>query len=1112
MLPQTLFPSSADDATAVPVRVLLLEDDPLSVEIVAGYLRSISFAEARFHSCRTLAEALEYLKNAEVDLVISDLHLPDSAGARTIEALAQQVGCPVIAITSDLTPRLREATIAAGAYDFLPKVELTQGTLTRLMRLAWMHTRTFRSLRESEARFRSLSALTSDWFWETDEHHRFAQVPTRISSVTGLPPAAYVGKARWDVAGLRPLRGDWQAHRQVLARRESFRDLDVVQERPDGKRFYLQISGEPVYDAAGKFTGYRGTAKNVTAQRRADAAVRESEARFRDLTELSSDWYWEQDAALRFVGTSGLGDGRAGITPEAHIGLRRWELPRTEIVGQTWDEHRKVLAERQPFHDLVLRRTSSAGEVRYISVDGRPIFDERGEFMGYRGVAKDVTARKVEDDRLRRFRAALDAAADAVLLVDARTGKYVDLNEAACLTFGYSREEMLAMTVDQIRVDHPRERLLAVFGRLVNDPESEQLDIAACRRKDGSVFPVEFTRRLLQTGDGPIVVATARDLTERLKADERQAALLRYQERVARFGQRALAQREPAELIEKAVQEILEALDAEAVAYVEREPGGGELVLRALVGVAGPFHPAPVPAQPGSPLVDAMASGMRRVVDGAQLPFAWASGLRTTALLPVPGENGVRGMLCVGYKTASPFAPEAFSFAEGVASVLSTALLRIDSEARVAYLAQFDPLTGLPNRALLADRFSQMIMHAKRRDAPLAVLFVDLDGFKLVNDTLGHAGGDALLKEVALRLQSAVRGGDTVARISGDEFAIVLGDMSQLEDAALVAQKVIDKLAATVEIGGKEVFVTASVGIAVYPGDGADADTLIGAADAAMYRAKQSGRNTFHFFTSEINQRSRARARLAAELRRALEREEFVLFYQPKVDLGTRAVIGAEALLRWKHPERGMVSPMEFIPVLEETGQIGPAGDWVLRRACADLKEWQGAGHAVVPIAVNLSARQFRRADLDTHIRSLVTAAGIDPQLIELEITESQLMHDPQHAIRVMRALRDAGMTIAVDDFGTGFSSLAYLNRFPLNALKIDRSFVKDITTDKDHAVIARTIIEMAHSLGFTVVAEGVETEEQAALLRLLRCQLAQGFLFAKPMPAGELVRLLAKR
>jgi EAL domain-containing protein (putative c-di-GMP-specific phosphodiesterase class I) len=207
-----------------------------------------------------------------------------------------------------------------------------------------------------------------------------------------------------------------------------------------------------------------------------------------------------------------------------------------------------------------------------------------------------------------------------------------------------------------------------------------------------------------------------------------------------------------------------------------------------------------------------------------------------------------------------------------------------------------------------------------------------------------------------------------------------------------------------------------------------------------------------------------------------------------------------------------MVSPMEFIPVMEETGLIGPAGDWVLRRACADLKAWQGAGHAVVPIAVNLSARQFRRADLDTHIRSLVTTAGIDPKLIELEITESQLMHDPEHAIRVMRALRDAGMAIAVDDFGTGFSSLAYLNRFPLNALKIDRSFVKDITTDKDHAVIARTIIEMAHSLGFTVVAEGVETEEQAALLRLLRCQLAQGFLFAKPMPAGELVRLLAKR
>jgi diguanylate cyclase (GGDEF)-like protein len=377
----------------------------------------------------------------------------------------------------------------------------------------------------------------------------------------------------------------------------------------------------------------------------------------------------------------------------------------------------------------------------------------------------------------------------------------------------------------------------------------------------------------------------------------------------------------------------------------------------------------------------------------------------------------------------------------------------------------------------------------------------------MVNDTLGHAGGDALLKEVAVRLQSTVRTGDTVARISGDEFAIVLADLARPEDAALIAQKVLDRLAGAVEVHGHEVFITASVGIAAVPADGVDAETLLGAADAAMYRAKQSGRNAYQFFTADINQRSRQRAQLGSELRRALERDEFMLVYQPKFHLAERRASGAEALLRWKHPERGIVSPAEFIPVLEETGLIVQVGEWVMRRACEDLKRWQTAGLTVGPISVNLSARQFRQQDLDVRIKELVAGAAVSPALLELEITESHLMQDPDHAIRVMRALADAGLRIAIDDFGTGYSSLAYLTRFPLSSLKIDRSFVKDMASDKADATIVRTIIEMAHTLGFTVVAEGVETEEQAAFLRALRCEHAQGYLFARPMPAHEVAR-----
>jgi diguanylate cyclase (GGDEF)-like protein len=487
---------------------------------------------------------------------------------------------------------------------------------------------------------------------------------------------------------------------------------------------------------------------------------------------------------------------------------------------------------------------------------------------------------------------------------------------------------------------------------------------------------------------------------------------------------------------------------------------------------------------------------------GEPLPFAWARGYQAAAIVPVPGDRGARGALCALSEQRRAFGPEEVRFLGAAASMVSAALHRLDSEARLAYLAQFDPLTGLPNRALLSDRFSQMIVLARRRDVPLGVLFIDLDDFKLVNDSQGHAAGDELLKETARRLLAVVRQGDTVARISGDEFAVILGDLARADDAALVAQKTIDKLGEAFAIRDQEVFITASIGIATFPADGDNAEVLLGAADAAMYRAKQAGRNAFQFFTADINQRTRARAQLGIELRRALERDEYTLAYQPKIDLATGETIGAEALLRWNHPERGTVMPVEFIPVLEETGLIVQVGEWVLERACRDLKAWQAAGHKVMPIAVNLSARQFRQQDLDTRIRSIVDAAGIEPSLIELEITESQLMHDPDHASKVLRALGKAGLRVAIDDFGTGYSSLAYLTRFPIASLKIDRSFVSHALIDRADATIVRSIVDMAHTLGFTVVAEGVESQPQADFLRGLGCQQAQGFLFARPMPA----------
>jgi diguanylate cyclase (GGDEF)-like protein len=533
--------------------------------------------------------------------------------------------------------------------------------------------------------------------------------------------------------------------------------------------------------------------------------------------------------------------------------------------------------------------------------------------------------------------------------------------------------------------------------------------------------------------------------------------LARCQEALAKFASAALGLREPKELIDAAVQIAMDAIPALDVAFIE-------------------------------------ASDAMGVVGGG------------SAVVPVLWDRQVRGALAAQGERVGA---ETLPFLNTLASLLATALQRMESERKLSFLTQFDPLTGLANRALLTDRLSQTIEQSKRRRTPLALLFIDLDHFKLLNDALQHAGGDELLKETALRVQGVVRVGDMVARVNGDEFVVVLPELERAEDAALVAQKVLGRLSQPYRVGGEETFLTASVGVATYPGDGDSVEALIGAAEAAMYRAKQAGRNTCRFFNTEITRRTRARARVAQELYRALERNEFELVYQAKIDLASGQPCGAEALLRWRHPERGMMPPSQFVPVLEETGLIVPVGEWVIGRACEDLKAWRAAGLKVLPVAVNLSARQFRQRFLDRSIRSLVQAAGVDPALIELEITESQLMEDPDHAARMMNALRDSGIRAAIDDFGTGYSSLAYLTRLPLAALKIDRSFVADALSDPADAAIVRTIIEMAHTLHFTVVAEGVETEAQMAFLRRFGCEQGQGFLFGRPMSATDFTALI---
>ncbi|MGZ8268772.1 MAG: EAL domain-containing protein [Burkholderiales bacterium] len=446
-----------------------------------------------------------------------------------------------------------------------------------------------------------------------------------------------------------------------------------------------------------------------------------------------------------------------------------------------------------------------------------------------------------------------------------------------------------------------------------------------------------------------------------------------------------------------------------------------------------------------------------------------------------------------------------------IAGIASDVTQRKEAEEKLVYLAHYDGLTGLPNRVLFLDRLKQTLSHCARRGTLAAVMFVDLDRFKVVNDTLGHAMGDELLRQVGARLSVCVREGDTVARFSGDEFVLIVNDLHGPEDARHIAQKVLQAYVEPFRVSSHEIFVSTSICISMFPSDSEDEQALLKNADSAMYRAKESGRNSFRFYTREMNARAMYRLQLENSLRHALDRGEFCLHYQPKACLHTGEITGVEALLRWERPGHGLVAPAEFVPLLEDTGLIVPVGEWVLSEACRQADAWRKAGRALVPVAINISARQFASRNLGDLVRRMMNLHGLDPRYLEFELTESLLMVNTEDAVRTLEYLKSLGLKLSIDDFGTGYSSLAYLKRFPIDALKIDRSFIDEITTDVGDATITRAVIGMAHNLGLKVIAEGVETQAQIAFLSANGCDEAQGYYFARPQPAAEAVKWLGK-
>lgn len=678
----------------------------------------------------------------------------------------------------------------------------------------------------------------------------------------------------------------------------------------------------------------------------------------------------------------------------------------------------------------------------------------------------------------KRFRMLFESAPDAQFLLDA-SGCVVAANASAGAMLGYRAGELFGRSMEGMFRECFDATHLAAGGCHVARPSADLAVIkteALMQRKDGEELPVAVSLSRIDLGESHGTLVAVRDMSATLEMEN---LLRRHSQEF-----QALADNAPDIIVRfDRAQRVLYANPA-----IERAVGICQTDIQGKTWVE-----LGLPADAAIPWIHgvdaAFASGEADTLEcGVELP---QHGLRHYDVRIVPErdlENRVVSVLLIARDITE----------------------RKHHEEQLFHQARHDALTGLPNRALVLDRLQQAIAHARRSGRLLAVAYLDLDHFKDINDTLGHGTGDILLCEAAVRIGAVLRDGDTVGRQGGDEFILLLPDIVQLGDAAIVAEKVLAVLAQPFAMNGRDVYVTASLGLSICPLDGTDAEVLLRNADLAMYRAKDEGRNALRFYVPEMDAQMHARIEVEHDLRLALKRGELLLHYQPRVSLATGAVLGFEALVRWNHPRHGVLGPDHFIGVAEASGLITQLGDWVLEEACRRTRQWQKKGLPTIRIAVNLSPRQFRDPELVGRVQRTLADTGLDPSCLELEITESTMMQDSEAAAVTLRALKALGITLSVDDFGTGYSSLSYLKLFPIDALKIDRSFVRDIASDPDDAAIVRAIVNLSHSLGLVVVAEGVENAEQAIFLREAGCDELQGYWFSRPLaeaPAEDLLR-----
>ncbi|MFO7665098.1 MAG: PAS domain S-box protein [Desulfobacterales bacterium] len=963
------------------------------------------------------------------------------------------------------------------------------------------------ALLESEEKYRWVLDNMADVITVMDMNLRFTYVSPSVVHMRGYTAEEAVAQTFEQVMTPESLQISAKVFEEEMkleasgtADPDRIRIVEVEQYRKDGSIVLMENHLSFMRDEAKKAVGIISVSSDITARKQAEEALKESENKYRMLADNFNDVIFVLDMNLNYTYVSPSVKILRGYDPEEVLKQQPSEIlapSSLDLAMKTLSEimelEKSKLSDMPKSKTLELEMIRKDGSTVWTEVKFSFIRDENQQAVSILGLTRDITERKRAEEALReneeRYKALFDRSLDLVYITDLE-GRFLDANQAALNRLGYNREEISSLNFATLLSGDQIPIAFQMMQEIIDTGYQKNVIELRLKAKNGNDLFVETIGSvILKYGIPYAVQGIARDITERKKAEE---ALQESEERFRRIfdeGPFGMGLESPDSTIIAANKLLCELLG-----YTEQELIGK--------GVADITHKEDrdkskeLLGQLFASSIPVFRQEKRYIRKNGTI--LWAN----TSISAIQGKEGdVRYALAIiEDRTESRTAAD-----------------------KIHLLAYYDSLTGLPNRTFHKEIIKKSIEHAQRHKEIFALIYIGLDNFKRINDTLGYRIGDLLLKAVADRLTNSLRksdhvaradeGGtaDIVSRVGGDEFIVLAHDLNQAQDAARTYRRLLDKISAPYDLSGREVFITFSIGIALYPDDGTNVDDLLKNAEKAMRHTKSEGKNNFHFYSKSMHSSVLEHLTLENNLYRALERKELVLYYQPKVDAATRRVKGMEALIRWIHPDKGLIPPMQFIPMAETSGLIIPIGEFVIHTVCKQIRTWQDAGFKEMNVALNISSYQFDKQNLLEIVKKALQDTMISPQCLQLEITESTIMRNPDKAIKILTDLNALGIGIAIDDFGTGYSSLSHLKRLPLDSLKIDQSFVKGVASDPRDQAIVRTTIAMAHSLNLKTIAEGVETEEQLSFLQEHGCDEIQGYLFSRPLPAEEIPGILVK-